>query len=91
MAANESYAGEWMVKEGKATVTGKTPEWQAFDAEVKLKMEMITAPYRFGFHCSELGPVVATTTKNDTDEEKNSTTVSLTLMGFQVFLSSRDI
>ena len=72
-----------MVMASKAAVTGKAGKWDSVDAEVDLKMDMITAPYGFGFHCTKLGPVLNATSSNATDKE-NATTVSVTLMGFQV-------
>lgn len=85
MIANESYAREWMVKEGKAAVAGKNENWTKFDTEVDLKMNAVpvTAPFGFGFHCSNLGPVVGMTNKNESEKE-NQTKVFITLVGFQI-------
>ena len=85
MVANESYAREWMVREGRAVVAGKNGNWTVFDAEVDLKMDTVpvTAPFGFGFHCSNLGPVVGMTSKNES-EKQNQTKLFVTLVGFQV-------
>lgn len=85
MVANESYAREWMVREGRAVVAGKNGNWTVFDAEVDLKMDTVpvTAPFGFGFHCSNLGPVVGMTSKNES-EKQNQTKLFVTLVGFQI-------
>lgn len=78
---NSIYAGEWQVKSGIVKVTGISDNWKQWNTEVYMNFDTITAPYGFGYHCSELAVVSA---KSTNESANNDTKVTLKIMGFQV-------
>ena len=74
-----------MVKSGKATVKGLSANWTQYDTTVDMVFDSITAPYGFGYHCSNLNVVMGKPKKNENGTVvKNATKVYLSIQGFQV-------
>lgn len=75
------YAGEWVVKSGKAVVKGISSTWTDYDTEVDMVFDSITAPYGFGYHCSSLNVIMAKA--KNASAAKNTTKVFIAIQGFQ--------
>ena len=73
------------MKSGKAKVEGvKGTNWTQYDTEVDMIFDSITAPYGFGYHCSNLNVVMAKSQPKNGTTGNNETKVHLSIQGFQV-------